>query len=368
MKPRLFVCPALALLLAACAQSPKPEAVVAATPAMVAAPTPLVAPEPAPTADTALLAAAQTDLRALGYAAGKSGDANDPALAKAVLAFEKDQGLPQDAEVTEALVDRMKLIRAELPKSASTGRDSIFAYDDGATGRQALGLLMAPPRGLVANAPANFMQPLRPGAQASYQLGKLAKDGTFTASATVTCRAGRITQASVPVGQMDVIAVDCHGDGTAPLQWRSQYSPALGLVVRQERDGGAPNLAAVRPFTGDWPSAARTGLDWAVTHALGGAPSSPPVQWSSTGVAPHFEIRAGAKISGQDAGLSGREAALSCRRFKMVQSGQPAAHYPGIACQNAQGSWSLPGSAVPFAAPSNGLAVQTLPGLRSAKN
>jgi len=367
MKTHLFVCPALALLLAACAQSPKPEAVVAA-PAVMTAPTPLVAPEPAPAVDPALLAAAQSDLRALGYAAGKTGDANDPALAKAILAFEKDEGLPPDAEVTEALVDRMKLIRAELPKSASAGRDAIFAYDDGAAGRQALGLLLAPPRGLVSNAPANFMQPLRPGVQASYQLGKLAKDGTFTASATVMCRAGRTTQASLPVGQIDVIAVDCHGDGAAPSQWRSLYSPALGLVVRQERNGGAPNLVAVRPYTGDWPSAARTGLDWAVTHALGGAPSGPPVQWSSTGVAPHFEIKAAAKISGQDAGLSGREATLSCRRFEMVQSGQPAAHYPGIACQNAQGSWFLPGSEVPFATPSNGLAVQTLPGLRSAKN
>jgi hypothetical protein len=369
MKTHLLVCPALALLLAACAQSPKPQAAVAApAPAVVGAPTVLIAPEPAGTADPALLAAAQTDLRALGYAAGKSGDTNELGLAKAVLAFEKDQGLPQDGQVTEALVDRMKLMRAELPKSAPAAREAIFAYDDGATSRQALGLLMAPPHGLVSNAPVNFMQPLRPGAQASYQLGKLPKDGSFMPIVTVTCHVGRITQANVPAGQMDVIAVDCHGDGTAPLQWSSLYSPALGLVVRQERDGGAPDLVAVRPFTGDWPSAARTGLDWAVTHVLDGAPSSPPVQWSSTGVAAHFEIKAAAKIPGHDAGLSGRDAVLSCRRFEMVQNGQPTARYPGIACQNAAGGWYVPGTAIQFATPANGLPAKSLPALRSAQN
>ena len=364
MKAHLFICSALALLLAACAQTPKTQAVVA--PTLLMAPTLLIAPEPAQAADPALLAAAQIDLRALGYAAGKSGDTNDPALEKAVLTFEKDQGLPQDGQVTEALVNRMKLVRAELPKSAPASRNAIFAYDDGATSRQALGLQMVPPQGLVSSAPVNFMQPLRPGALASYQLGKRAKDGSFTPTLTVTCRAGRITQANIPVGEMDVIAVECHGDGTALLQWRSLYSPALGLVVRQERDGGAADLVAVRPFTGEWPSAARTGLDWAVTHSLDGAPSSPPVQWSSTGVAPHFEIKAAAKISGQDAGLSGRGAALSCRRFEMEQSGQPAAHYPGIACRNAEGAWMLPGTAIQFANPA--IAMKALPGLHSTQN
>jgi len=368
MKTHLVVSSALALLLAACAQTPKPEAVAAASaPTIVVAPTPIIAPEPTPAADPALLTAAQIDLRALGYAAGKSGDTNDPSLRKAVLEFEKDQGLPQDGQVTEALVDRMKLIRAELPKSAPAGRDAIFAYDDGAASRQALGLLLAPPQGLVSNAPVNFMQPLRPGAQASYQLGKRAKDGNFTPTVTVTCRAGRITHANVPVGQMDVNAVDCRGDGTAPLQWRSLYSPALGLVVRQERDGSAHDLVAVRPFTGDWPSAARTGLDWAVAHALDGAPSSPPVQWSSTGVAPHFEIKAAAKMFGQDAGLGGRDAALACRRFELAQSGQPAT-YPGIACQNAAGVWSLPGTAIHFATPANEFALKAPPALHSAQN
>ena len=74
-----------------------------------------------------------------------------------------------------------------------------------------------------------------------------------------------------------------------------------------------------------------------------------------------------AKIAGQNAGLSGREAAQSCRRFEMVQSGQPALHFPGIACQNAAGAWSLPGTAIEFATPAGGVIAKGRPALRSAQ-
>jgi peptidoglycan hydrolase-like protein with peptidoglycan-binding domain len=366
MKTQLLVCSMLTLALAGCARNAPPVVAEAPPVPQAAAPTPLAAPEPAPAVDPALLAAAQTQLRALGYAAGKSGDTKDPAFEKAVAEFQKDQGLAQDGEVTQALLDRMKTARAELARAAQIARNASFTYDDGASTRQAMGLLIAPPPGLTANAPANFLQPLRPGVQASYQLGKRAQDGSFAPAMTVTCRASRAAPANLPLGTQNVITVDCRGDSAQPLQWRSLYSPSLGLVVRQERGGAAHNLVAVRPFTGDWPAAARTGLDWALTHALSDMPAGTPVQWSSTGVTPHFEIKAGVKLPGQEAGLAGKNAALSCRRFDMVQTGPGGVRYPGIACQGRNG-WYLPGTSIPFAAPANGVAVKLPAGLRSAQ-
>ena len=370
MKKRNFIPAGLTLALAACAHAPAPAIVAAAPPPEVTAPpAPLAAPAPQPAIDPVTVATAQRNLRALGYAVGKSGDLADPAFQRAIVIFEKDQGLTEDGLLSSAVVDRLKLMRAALLKSATVDaqRSVTFVYSDG-SGRK-LGLLVPPPEGLVSNAPANFMLPIKPGGQASYQFGKNAKDSGFKPMMTVTCQAGRTAQAAIPLGQMDTITVECRGDGSNPPQWRSLYSTALGAVVRQESAGGVRDLVALRPFTNDWPAAARTGLDWALTHALEAATPSAPVQWSSTGVAPHFEIRAAARLSGQEAGLGGKYAQQACRRFELVQSGAPALHYPGIACQVTPGVWSLPGSAAPLAAPASGAAARSLPAaLRSVRN
>jgi peptidoglycan hydrolase-like protein with peptidoglycan-binding domain len=347
-------------------------AVVAATPApaAIAAPTALAAPAAQPAMDPALVATAQRDLKALGYAAGKAGDMADPAFQHAILAFEKDQGLAEDG-LTPTVVEKLKLMRAALLKSpaADQNRNAVFVYSNGVSTRQPAGLLIPPPQGLVSDAPANFMQPPKPGSQASYQFGRRVQDGSFKPVMTITCQAGKIAPAGIALGLADAIVVDCRGDGPNPLQWRSIYSVVLGVVARQETAAGARDLVAIRPFTGDWPSAARTGLDWALTHALEAPTPGAPVEWSSTGVAPHFEIRAGARLFGQEAGLSGKYAAQPCRRFEMVQSGSPAPHYPGLACQNAPGIWSLPGSNIQLAAPSGGIAARaSTPTLRSAQN
>jgi hypothetical protein len=122
----------------------------------------------------------------------------------------------------------------------------------------------------------------------------------------------------------------------------------------------------VRPATASWPLAARLGLDWALTHALQ-TPSEAPLEWSSTAVASHFEIKATARVTGAEAGLPDTYAAQSCRRFELVQTGTPASHLPGIACQNTAGIWTLPGTQIHLAAPASGIAGQPVPG-RSARN
>jgi hypothetical protein len=258
-------------------------------------------------------------------------------------------------------------VRAEIPKPpiavTPARQGEIFVYSDGSQRRQPLGLLLAPPPGLASDVPDNFLKPMRPGIQGSYHLGVRARDGGFTPVATVTCRVDKIAPATAPAGLFDTMKVSCRTGTAGQLQWRSFYAVKLGQVIRQEAPaaaGGNRDLIAIRPLTENWPSAARTGLDWALAHALDAPASTAPVLWSSTAVPPHFEIHAYGALSPRDAGLPGG-GTPSCRRFDLAQSDDPAHLYPGIACRNAKGIWSLPGSTIQIAAPAQGF--QTAPSL-----
>ncbi len=351
MKTKMLMAAALTVMVAACAQASKPEATIVASKIAATTPPAALASPAAEPMDSAA-ATAQRNLKALGYAAGR--DPSDPALARAIQAFEKDQGMTEDGRLTPAVSEKLRLMRAALQKAPpdDAARDAAFVYSDGLVRRQPLGLLPAP-QGLVSDAPANLLQPLRPGAQASYNLGRRGKDGHFSPVLAVTCHTGHMTQTSMALGLLDILAVDCHGEGKGapPLQWRAIYSLKLGVVTRQDGSFGNRELVAIRPVTGDWPSAARTGLDWALTHALDMSGNS-TVPWSSTAVASHFEISAGPRLAGSDAGLGGRYAKLSCRRFNLAQSASPSSQYPGIACQTGA-AWSLPGSRTPIASSSS---------------
>ena len=195
---------------------------------------------------------------------------------------------------------------------------------------------------------------MRPGMTGSYRLGHRAKDGSFAPVTNVTCKIEKMAATTSPLGVFDTIPVNCRADGKTPMQWRSFYAVKLGQMVRQESASGNRDLIAIRPVTANWPSAARAGLDWALTHALDTQGSTAPVLWSSTAVAPRFEIRAYAALAPHDAGLPGGDATSSCRRFDLVQTGDAAHPYPGIACRNAKGGWSLPGGGIAIATPANG--------------
>jgi hypothetical protein len=51
----------------------------------------------------------------------------------------------------------------------------------------------------------------------------------------------------------------------------------------------------------------------------------------------------------------------------MVESGKGGAHFPGLACQNGDGSWSLPGGPRLAAPPGAGHANPVAPAVRSAQ-
>ncbi|HWY63103.1 MAG TPA: peptidoglycan-binding domain-containing protein [Rhizomicrobium sp.] len=350
----------LILVAASCTETPKPASPVVGM-AVPLAPAPGPVPRPDPVMDADSMEAARADLKLLGYGAGKQGDADDTAFQRAIQAFEKDQGLAEDGRLTPALAERLKHLRAELPKPATAvataKQGEIFIYSDGSQRRQPVGLLPAPPPGLVSDVPGNFLRPMRPGMQGSYHLGVRANGG-FTPVATVTCRVEKMAPTNAPAGLFNTLPVTCRTDAKPPaqLQWRSFYAVKLGQVIRQQASaaaGGNRDLIAIRPYTENWPSAARTGLDWALAHALDAAASATPVQWSSTAVPPHFEIHAYAALSPHDAGLPGGEAP-TCRRFDLAQSDGPSRLYPGIACRNAKGVWSLPQSNIQIATPAKG--------------
>jgi hypothetical protein len=135
------------------------------------------------------------------------------------------------------------------------------------------------------------------------------------------------------------------------------FSDGTSEVVKSEHivtweQGGARGVLAIRPSTSGWPSAARAGLDWATTHALDIADSS-PVEWSSTGVDQHFQIFATANLSPREATFAGN-AVLSCRHFEL-RGDSPQKHYPGIACLDAKGQWYVPHSQIRLARPATSL-------------
>jgi len=166
-------------------------------------------------------------------------------------------------------------------------------------------------------------------------------------------------------GATDLLAVDCHLEGDDSQAWHSLYSPALDTVVQQDGGGKSRILVAIRPSTANWPVAARTGLDWAITHALETPASDTPVQWSSTGVAQHFEVRAFGRISGGELGLPGKNAAVNCRRFELAANDRPPSRYPGIACQNANGIWTIAGTAIALSSPAKAMTLRSAASNRS---
>ena len=369
MKIRKASAGLLALALAACTQTAK-IAAPAPTPPVVAQtpPTPIVQTPPA--TDTADITLAERDLRALGYPVGKSGDVSDPALRHAILAFEKDQGLAEDGQLSPALEERLKQLRTAMLRkiAAQGGRNALFVYSDGTARGSGLGILPPVPAGLVSDATADLLHPVRPGSQVSYHLGHKAQDG-FVAVQSVSCQVGHVTPANTVFGTADVLPVDCRMEGDATHVWHSLYSPMLDATVQQDSAGKIRFLVAIRPSTASWPSAARTGLDWAITHALETPASDTAVQWSSTGVPQHFEVRAFGRISGQDMGLAGKYAALNCRRFELVENSRPPARYPGVACEHGSGAWALAGTGIVLSSPARTVGMRDASAImRSAQN
>jgi hypothetical protein len=350
---------AMALVLSACAQNAKTVAPAPPAPVVMAMPAQAPALAAPPTADGATIALAERDLKSLGYPAGKSADINDVNLRRAVSAFERDQGLGEDGQLSRAVEERLKQLRSLMSgkNTVSNKRNALFVYSDGTVRNTGLSMLPPAPAGFVSDASPGLPRSMRPGSEAHYHLGHRTQDGAFVATKSISCHVGHLVRSSAAFGAADLQAVDCQVEGDTVRAWHSLYNPVLDTVAWQQGAGKSRILVAIRPSTANWPMAARTGLDWAITHALDTPATDTPVPWSSTGVGQHFEVRAFARVSGGDLGFAGKYAAASCRRFELTETERPPLHYPGIACQSANGAWTLAGTAIALSSPA--IAMQT---------
>jgi hypothetical protein len=133
------------------------------------------------------------------------------------------------------------------------------------------------------------------------------------------------------------------------------YTDGETELVSDERavqwnERGDRSPIAIRPAMAGWPSAARTGLDWAVSHALDDPTMT--VKWSSTGVGQKFEIHA-YELTPSEATLTGGDG-MVCRRYEMRTEGR-SSFYPAIACRDGNGVWYIPNSAIRIARPATEL-------------
>jgi len=172
----------------------------------------------------------------------------------------------------------------------------------------------------------------------------LVEDGLITSTLLETLNK---LVAALPKTSPVVVAVGdliVFGDGSIEIVKRERV-----FQPEQDVDRG---VVAIRPSTVGWPPAARVGLDWAIAHALD-VVSSEPVQWSSTGVDQRFEINATIALSPREIELVGANA-HACRHFEL-RTAQRQRRYPGIACMDAKGDWSIPRSKIRLVRPATGL-------------
>jgi peptidoglycan hydrolase-like protein with peptidoglycan-binding domain len=155
---------ALGLLLAACAQTPKPVTVVAAPPPPLAVIEPLplplpLKPDPSLVNGRQAILQVQKALVALGYKIPRPDGRIDKATLKALAAFEKDRGLAEDPKLTLVLAEKIKAAADEARVITIAVRPGDFlVYSDGeeevASAERAAVWEQDAPRALVAVRPA----------------------------------------------------------------------------------------------------------------------------------------------------------------------------------------------------------------------
>jgi hypothetical protein len=174
----------------------------------------------------------------------------------------------------------------------------------------------------------------------------LPQDGLLTTTIADKLRilqADRMTPLSVGAG--DILIYD---DG-------STETVVIARELKWEQREGSRSLMAIRPSTVGWPAAARTGLDWATTHALDAQTLMPSTRWSSSGVGRQFEIKVFPTLSPREATLVG--GFQLCRRFEI--RAEQRRRYPGLACRDMKGEWNIPHSLIRLARPATDLGKQS---------
>jgi hypothetical protein len=322
--------------------------------------------------------AAQESLAGLGYYRGPIDGIDGPKTRAAVASYQTDEGLSPDGKVSRELVARLAGAPPAPTEHAAGGPavgpvyepGDVYVYTDGhvetvlsATERRvewrdAAGLRWsaAPdftlPAGRAESGAVIALNqalswPLHIGATAAYTVKSGLADER-AAGDHWRCVVESRESIAVAAGTFDSYKIACRLDGE-PLETAQSrtwyYAPAVGHYVRYIDDAAiasndvtrtrSRDLVAVAPGASGWPSEARTGLEWAVSHALDS--DGPPVSWESSAIAARFVIEPGGRV---DAGHPGQ-----CRRFHETRIAADAVKrlYPGIACRGEGGRWRLLG-------------------------
>ena len=317
---------------------------------------------------------AQEALAGLGYYRGPIDGIIGPKTRAAVAKFQTDRGLPPDGKISRDLVARVARARQEpehdAPVDSTMGplyeAGDVYIYTDGAIEtvvsvtedrvkwKNAVGSSWssAPDFTLPTQQSDNgtitvnrpLAWPLEVGATSTYSENPDHKPELWQ------CTVKGREQTSVVAGTFDTYKIVCQLDtGTSDrTQSRTWYfAPAVGHYVRYVDNAPASSnnvtgtrsrdLLGIAPGVGDWPSEARIGLEWAVSHALEVEPNGRAVPWESSAIAARFVIKPGRQVNLDNPG--------QCRQFTETRIAADGAQrlYPGVACRQADGRWQVVG-------------------------
>lgn len=326
--------------------------------------------------------AAQEALAGLGYYRGPIDGIIGPKTRAAVAKYQTDLGLPPDGKVSRDLaqVAREGTTLEHSPQVSPTRGPTYevgdaYVYTDGQVEtvasanksrvewNNAVGSSWSSASDFTL--PANqsnddaiavqrpFTWPLKVGATATYAVTVTTANSGNPNHKTAElwqCIVASREKTSVLAGTFDTLKIVCQLDmeTSAPEESRLwYYAPAVGSYVRYVDKAAAPlndrtktrsrDLIGISPSVDGWPSEARTGLEWAVSHALEVEPDGQPVPWESSAIAARFVIEPGRRLELKNAD--------QCRQFTQTRTAADGAHrlYPGVACRNTGGRWRLVG-------------------------
>jgi hypothetical protein len=195
--------------------------------------------------------------------------------------------------------------------------------------------------------------PLKVGATARYVVMVLSADPGNSSRKTAEiwqCTVEGRERIAVAAGSFDTYRIVCQLDRGTPNTTHARswyYAPAIGHYIRYvDTASSKPNdptgirsreLVAISPSVSGWPSEARIGLEWAMSHALEVKPDGQSLLWESSAIAARFVIEPGRRA---DSDYSDQ-----CRQVNLTRTASDGAQrlYPSVACRDANGRWQVLG-------------------------